>query len=1183
MDNPNPIYYSDLIKPDNSITNLIAQLDELIAKYNDAKKQIQTAAAETQKSIQQLSGATQEQRMEIQKASEQTDKLANEFRKETLAEAQARQEKAQLAAVNREANMIAKLEEQLARSREGSYNRLSAQYRLNKIRLNEMSSEERRATDEGRKLETETRKIYEEMSRLQEATGKYQLNVGHYQNAWKGLLGPLGQAGSAFGDVKNGLAALHGSELPLAEKAMIGFGVAALGVVAAIAALSKAVVSLMQKLGEFEQANVNLSTILGTDRQGMKNLTDAAKRLGATTSYTASQVTELQTELAKLGFSQGQIIGMEKAVLDFATAMGVGLSEAASVAGSTLRAFGYTSDDTEEVLSALAAACNNSALSFDRIQTSIGNVFPIAAQFGFSVKDTAALLGSLANAGLDASMAATATRNIILKMANPAGDLAVKLGRTVNNLDDLMDALIELRKGGMDLAEELDLVGNRAVSAFAAFVSGAESAKELRSRLEDVSGTIAEISEQRLQTLPGSIDILKSAWSGLLLEFEGTTSVARSVVISVTKMIDTIHETLFPARVFISEKANEFSDKVYTYYQHQGAEAAEGYIDELRARLEGKADKARGAAKKRAKRELEAFETAIGIASDRISTAESENAQKAAREAELAASGARKISDENKKAAEAAKKQRLADLKAVIEAIDLEISITDKGTDKMLELRIAKNEAQHQLELEQNRQKVKSERLDESMINAKFDKQRLDAIMAFNTEVSQLNVKRLQAEREAIQLEMAVAQEGSEEMLELKLANIDKQREIELENNRQKAEEIRQDEAAINAKYDAQILKESAEFHTKLAKQEIQQAQELAEAEFDLLDKNERQKTIFRLEQERQRLMGILELNETASDRMSETELQTIMALIAAIDKERGRLGYSNLYELLGLSISAEQQDAFNTAIDSIKDNIDSLIDSWNRAADAAVESANKQVEAAQSILDAEIEAREKGYANQVATAQRELAMARRNQENALKEQQKAQRAQSVIDSLQQTSSLITATANIWKAFSGAGVAGLIAAAAATATMWGAFAAAKIKARQVTAIEQYGEGTVELLQGGSHASGHDIDLGMRPNGMRRRAEGGEYFAIINKRNSRRYRNIIPDVINSFNDGTFAAKYQRANEVMNGLAVQILGGVDISRIEGDVSAIRKASEESRFIDGQGHTIIKYKNLTRKIRN
>ena len=1240
MENPNPILYSDLIKPDNSITTLIAQLDELIKKYETVKTAIQQSAADTAKSLQQVSGATQEQRLEIEAVSKDAERLAAEYKKLVDQEKKEKAELASKTAARREANMIAKLEEQRNRSLAGSYNRLSAEYRLAKIRLNEMSAEQRKGTIEGQKLERQAKAIYEEMSRLQEATGKYQLNVGHYQNAWKGMLGPLGQVGSAFSDVKNGLTGLHNSSIPMAEKALVGFGIAAMGVVAAVAALSKAVVSLMQKLGEFEQANVNLSTILGTDREGMRNLTDAAKRLGATTAYTATQVTELQTELAKLGFSQGQIIAMEKSVLDFATAMGVSLGEAAQVAGATLRAFGYTSEETEEVLSTLVAACNNSALSFDKIQTSIGNVFPIAAQFGFSVKDTATLLGALANAGMDASTAATATRKIISEMADPTSDLAKRLGRTVHNVDELMDALIELRKGGLDLAESLDLVGQRAVTAFAAFVSGAESAKELRDKLEDVGGTAARIADERLQTLQGSIELLKSSWNGLLLELENTTGVAQDVIIWLTKITDKVHSIFWGGNVFVSEQADTMAKNIYAVYSEQGEEAAKAFIKRQTDYYESQAENLKGSAKKNAQLLLEAWNKAAEVSSDRIATNVKENVAFVSRQADLMANDiysvyseqgekaakafikkqtdyyesqaenlkgsekrnaqllleawnsaielssdrmAKNVKATDKKAADAAKKQRIADLQAVINAIDLEIAITDAGTDKMLELRQAKLTAQLQLELEQNRQKVASERLDEEKINAKYDKQRLEAVKTFNDEVSKLNVQRLQAEQGAIQLELATIDEGSEQALELKLRNIEIQRDIEIEQNRQKNEDIQQDEQAIILKYQALIMKEAKSFRLKVAKQELEQIQELNAAEFDLLDRNERQKTLFRLEQEKARLKELLRLQEEGLTTLSDAEIATIRAQMAKIDQERSRLGYNNLYELMGLSIPPEQQDALNTAIDSVKDALSSLADSWNQAAEAALNAANAQVEAAQKVLDAEIEAREKGYANRVESAQKELALAQKTQESARKEQEKAQKAQLALDSLQQASSLVTATANIWKAFSGAGAAGLIAAALATATMWGSFAAAKIKASQVAGIEQYGEGTVELLQGGSHSSGHDIDLGRRSNGVRRRAEGGEYFAIINKRNSRRYRDVIPDVINSFNDGTFADKYARANETMSSLAVQMMGGTDVSRLEKDVSAIKRQGEESRFVDGQGNTIVKYRNLTRKIKN
>ena len=395
---------------------------------------------------------------------------------------------------------------------------------------------------------------------------------------------------------------------------------------------------------------------------------------------------------------------------------------------------------------------------------------------------------------------------------------------------------------------------------------------------------------------------------------------------------------------------------------------------------------------------------------------------------------------------------------------------------------------------------------------------------------------------------------------------------------------MRQDEAAINAKYDNEILTATAEFNHKLAQRDLAAMQDLAQAEFDLLDRNERQKTLFRLEQEKARLKAILKLNETAAQKMTEDEIKAIKATIAGIEKESKRLGYNNLYELLGIGLDPDQQGAFNTAIDSIKDSIGSLVDSWQQAADAALNSANEQVDAAQKILDAEIDARNAGYANNVEMARKELELAKKNQQEAAAQADKAQKAQSRIDALAQSSSLITASANIWKSLSGVPIVGPALAVAAIATMWTSFAAAKIRAANVSK-EQYGEGTVELLQGGSHASGNDIDLGTKRDGTRRRAEGGEFFAVINKRNSRRFRDVIPDVINSFNNGTFADRYQRANAAMAGYAVGMIGGgtTDVSGLERDVAEIRRQGEATRFVDGQGNTVIQYKNLTRKIKS
>lgn len=1205
MDNPNPIFYKDLVTPDESITKLIEQLTKLIEKYDEVKAKIQGDAAAMVKSLENVSSATEEQRQAIELTTKQSDALAQKYRQTNDAEREAYRALQETTRAKKEQQKIDKLIVQLNNSAEGSYNRLSAQYRLNKIRLNEMSEAERHGTQAGRELETETRRIYERMSDLQKATGKYTLEVGHYENAMRALPAPLRTLTQGFGQMGSQLRTIGASDMPLAAKAMQGFSTIALGTVGIVLQFVNYLTSAYKTMREFEQANANLSTILGVTRDEMKALTDSALSLGRSTEYTASQVTQLQTELAKLGFGQGSIIAMQKPVLEFATAVGADLAEAAAVAGSTLRAFNLTSSDTDEVLATLAVATNKSALSFARIRDSIGTVFPVANAYGLTVKDTTALLGALANAGFDASSAATATRNILLNLANANGKLAKSLGGSVNTFDDIINGLIELRKRGIDVAEALELTDKRSVAAFSAFISGAESARELRNNLNDVSGELERISAERLNTVEGSTKLLQSAWEGLTLAFEKSNGTIKTTIDWLTKLVTQTQRLLFPTDTFISESADKYTAEFQEYYKKNGAKAAQAYIENFQkvwekeasdtkyqadtktgflAKWLGLGNKQRAA--KTAQNTLVGLRQAADVVLTQIENDTKEAADRAAREAEQAAQATSQrtseLSKEQKKAIEAAKKQRIADRKAVIDAIQLEISVTAAGTDKMLSLRQDKINAQRQLELEQNRQKVASEKQDEANINAKYDQMLLDDKKAFENELSAIRQKSLQAELNAINLQIAVTRKDSDEMLNLKLAAIEKQREIEIEKNKQTDIKLRQDEAAINAKYDQQAKETTIDFRTQLAMELLDIQQDFAQSEFDLLDKNERQKTQFRLQMERERLQKILELNRKNGKDLTAEQAATIRNQIAAIDKTAKNTPYKNLYEVLGIGINSEQQDAFNTAINATVDGINTAIDAWMKEADAAINAANARVDAAQSALDAEIEARNNGYANNVVQAQKELDLEKQQQQKVIEEKQKAQKAQLAIDTMTQASSLITASANIWSSLSGIPIVGVGLAVAALATMWASFLASKAKAAQVTK-ETYGDGTVELLQGGSHASGNDIDLGMTKDGKNRRAEGGEYFAIINKRNSRRFGSIIPDVINSFNDGTFADKYQRANSDMAGVALAMVGsnGTDVSALERGVEAIRKQGERSRFVDGDGNTIEVYKNVTRKI--
>ncbi len=76
---------------------------------------------------------------------------------------------------------------QLVNSAVGSYENISAQYYLLKIRINQMGEAEGDNIEIKRQLEVQSKALYEQMSNLQKATGKHQLDVGKYDIAVRDL------------------------------------------------------------------------------------------------------------------------------------------------------------------------------------------------------------------------------------------------------------------------------------------------------------------------------------------------------------------------------------------------------------------------------------------------------------------------------------------------------------------------------------------------------------------------------------------------------------------------------------------------------------------------------------------------------------------------------------------------------------------------------------------------------------------------------------------------------------------------------------------------------------------------------------------------------------------------------------------------------------------------------------
>ena len=288
---------------------------------------------------------------------------------------------------------------------------------------------------------------------------------------------------------------------------------------------------------EFEAANSKLAAILGTTSDKIKDLKLSARDLGATTKYTAAEATNLQIELAKLGFTAVEIQQSTKYVLQFAQATGAELPEAAALAGAALRMFNADTTETERYVSAMAVATTKSALSFSYLQTAMPIAGSVAKTFGFEIEDVLALLGKLADAGVDASSAATATRNILLNLADGGGKLSKTLGGNIKTLDDFVNGLKNVKDRGIELAEMLDITDKRSVNAFANFVNGAEDIEKLRESVTGVTDDFAKMAEEMGNNTAGALKGLSSAWDELMISIYGNTGIIRDVVELITDAV----------------------------------------------------------------------------------------------------------------------------------------------------------------------------------------------------------------------------------------------------------------------------------------------------------------------------------------------------------------------------------------------------------------------------------------------------------------------------------------------------------------------------------------------------------------------------------------------------------------------------------------------------------------------
>ena len=948
-DNNNPIKYSDLVSPDNSITDLIKQLDELSDTYTNALKNIRAEAIQLAAVLQKVSGATEDGRNTTKKAADDAERLARAQRDLAFAESENAKKLAELKLAQQEANQINKLIVKINQSAEGSYNKLSAQYSLNKIYLNNMTKAERENTEEGRKLVEQTREIYEEMKRLQEATGKYQLNVGNYTEASDAIIAYGDKLKETLGlnnSFGNSLLALgRGGAESKAVFTAIGDGAKALGktllgllsnpVFLAIAGIAAAGAAFKwwydynAGLVEATRLTQQFTGKSGDDLKAFRNEVQAvADSFGADFRETLIATNALSQQfgisanealqLVKDGFlsgadANGEFLDTLKEYPAYFKEAGISADQFVAIVAQTNK-MGIFSDKgvdaikeanlrLREMTTATAAALDGIGISSEQVQkdlqTGTKTTFDV-------IQDVSAKLAELPD------NAATVGAAIADIFGGPGEDAGLQYLRTLKDISTNMDEV----KGKAGVLAQLQEEQLQSQIELQNALSGLFDATG--GNFETLTTQAKVFVNQGLTAIiKGAIDIInyfielynesvliRAIWNGIVAGFKTTFDTLGNLFgffIDIVKATGTALKGAFT--LDFDEVKKGLADYAAAYGNLVKAQVKD-ITENFQEGLDGMQKKIKP--------------LTIPVSVGDTPTPQTDNKPVTTQNPTVTPRGksdAEKAAEQQAKQIEAAYKKNLEATRKLQDAqLQLE---TDEWAKRRQQTQYQYSrqieDLQHQLQTEKDLNETGRQAINATI--TALEQQQTEALLKIEQE---RQLQELALQKESIELRLQAVKQGSEQERQLRMQLLENERQTALLQNQQKPTGQQQNAGAINASFDAKGAGIADEY-LQAQLQIFDQQQALAQSEFDLLRNSEARKTQFRLQAEKERLQKVLELNEQAANKLSDVEVQTIQNTIKKIDQEieqsKGEERGTDIYGLFGLNLDDDQKEAINTSM----------------------------------------------------------------------------------------------------------------------------------------------------------------------------------------------------------------------------------------------------------------------------
>ena len=308
---------------------------------------------------------------------------------------------------------------------------------------------------------------------------------------------------------------------------------------------------MLKSAGDFEAGMNKVQALTSASTEEFNALEAQAKKLGATTQFSASQAADAMGFLGMAGFDANQILGSMEATLNLAAAAQLNLGEAADVVSNIMTGYGLETDQAGRATDVLTKAFTSANTDLSQLGEAMKFVGPVASTVGISFEETAAAIGLMGNAGIQGGMAGTSLRGVLSRLVNQSGPATdsmlllaegykkatgeslknadgtdanvtsfLKAGSPIQNLTQLVDFMAKAQRGlGDDAAftgELMTIFGQRAGPSMAALVTqGSEALGDMTTKLEESGGAAATIADVQMQGFNGAMKALTSAFEAV--------------------------------------------------------------------------------------------------------------------------------------------------------------------------------------------------------------------------------------------------------------------------------------------------------------------------------------------------------------------------------------------------------------------------------------------------------------------------------------------------------------------------------------------------------------------------------------------------------------------------------------------------------------------------------------------